>query len=363
MRKSRGWLLLALCVALASHATAFAQQTDAPPPPVPVLPSDTPLQYPRNTPALPPKVTLDPPLSTAPPPTSHPPVLLFSERDPLLERPELPPPGWFFGVETAWVVPHVKNRLVGDVLIDGVQLDTVHVPPAELDSTIAPRFEIGYRLPNGLGEFLLTYRFLVSEGTIFFTDSDGLTGVKSRLNLNVFDFDYANRECSLAPYWDMQWKVGVRLAGIYFDSRSNLQTLPDMFAALSVERQASNNFWGAGPHVGLCLTRKLDVPGMTLFANVEGATLLGQIRQQFSERFSFAGVPNVQFGGVNAFTRSQAVPTLNFQVGLGWSPPGWSQLRYSLGYEYEHWWSVGQANGSSAEVWDQGLFLRGEFIY
>jgi hypothetical protein len=288
---------------------------------------------------------------------------LLSEHDPLLERPELPPPGWFFGIEAAWVIPHVKNRLVGDVLIDGVQFDTVHVPPAELDSTISPRFEIGYCLPNGRGEFLFSYRLLVSEGTTLFSSSDGPTSVKSRLNLNVFDFDYANRECALAPNWDMRWKIGVRLAGVYFDSRSSLQTLPDMFAALNVEQRASNNFWGAGPHAGFCFTRKLDVPGMTLFANVEGATLLGQIRQQFSERFSFAGVPDVQFGGVSALTHSQVVPTLSFQVGVGWSPPGWSQLRYSAGYEYEHWWSLGKVNGSAAELWDQGIFLRGEYTY
>jgi hypothetical protein len=288
---------------------------------------------------------------------------LFSIHDPLLERPELPPPGWFFGVEAAWVVPHVKNRLVNNVIIDGVQVDTVHVPQAELDSTIAPRFEIGYRLPDGLGEFLFSYRFLVSEGTNFFSDNDGLTRVKSRVNLNVFDFDYANDECSLAPKWDMQWKVGVRLAGIYFDSRSCLQTLPEMFAALNVEQQATNNYWGAGPHAGLCLTRKLEVPGVTLFARVEGATLLGHIRQQFSERFSFSGVPNMQFGVLTTDSGTQAVPTLSFQVGLGWSPPGWSELRFSGGYEYEHWWSLGQLNGSSAELWDQGIFLRGEYRY
>jgi hypothetical protein len=363
MGKTRGWLLLAGCVLLASGSLAPAQSLDAPPPPVPLVlpePSDLPAPA-RVVPMTPGPIVEVPAPMTFPP--KHRQTSFFSEGDPLLERPELPPPGWFFGVEAAWVVPHVKNRLINNVLIDGEQLDTIHVPQAELDSTVAPRFEVGYRLPDGLGEFLVSYRFLVSEGTLFIDGSDAVERVKSRVNLNVFDFDYANRECSLAPKWDMQWKIGVRLAGIYFDSQSCLQTLPEMLAALNLEQRASNNFWGAGPHAGLRLSRNLGVRGLTFFADLEGATLLGQINQGFSERFSFSGIPNMQFGGATHVSRSQAVPTLSFETGLGWTPPGMSCLRYSVGYQYEHWWSIGKVDASSAELWDQGLFLRAEFNY
>jgi hypothetical protein len=363
MGKARGWLLLAGCALLASGSTAFSQNLDPPPLPVPVVaPEPSVLPPPaRLVPLTPAPIWESPPPTVLPP--KPPPHSFFMEGDQLLERPELPPPGWFFGVEAAWVVPHVKNRLINNVLIDGEQLDTIHVPQAELDSTIAPRFAVGYRLPEGLGEFLFSYRFLVSEGTAFFDGSDAQERVKSRVNLNVFDFDYATRECSLAPKWNMRWLIGVRVAGIYFDSRSDLQTLPEMFAALNLEQRASNNFWGAGPHAGLQLSRNLEIPGMTLFANIEAATLLGRIHQGFSERFSFSGVPNMQFGGATSISGSQAVPTLSFQTGLGWTPPGMSNLRYSFGYEYEHWWSLGKVNGSSAELWDQGLFLRGEINY
>src|SRR6266849_11018326 len=91
MRKSRGWLLLALCVAPASVGTTFAQQTDAPPPPVPFVPSDAPPPSRLPAPLQPSVVPNAPPLTVPPPPPQpHPP--LFSEADPLLERPQLPPP-------------------------------------------------------------------------------------------------------------------------------------------------------------------------------------------------------------------------------------------------------------------------------
>jgi hypothetical protein len=349
MGKACGWLVVAGCVLLTASA-AHGQRFVAPPPPVPVLPTED-------------HVTLDTPPPVTHPPARQPPIPYFSEGDPLLERPELPPPGWFVGVEAEWNIPHVKNRLTNSVLIDGTLLDTVHVPQAELDSTVAPRFELGYRLPDGFGEFVFSYRLLVSEGTNIFNESSGFARVKSRLALNVFDFDYANYECSLAPDCEMRWKVGVRVAGVYFDSRSDLLTLPVMLAALNLDQHTSNNFWGGGPHAGLQLTKKLGVRGLTAFANLEGATVLGQIRQGFSERFTFLGVPNTQFGGATTITRSQAAPTLSIQCGLGWSPPGCERIHYSVGYQYEHWWSLGKVDASSAELWDQGLFLRAEYNF
>jgi len=48
--------------------------------------------------------------SAVPPYTCDPLPGPYFERDPLLDPPELPPPGWFADVELGVVGPHFKNR-------------------------------------------------------------------------------------------------------------------------------------------------------------------------------------------------------------------------------------------------------------
>src|SRR6516225_1819355 len=61
---------------------------------------------------------LPPPLPTVGPPACAPyedcngPLLRC---DPLLDRPDAPPPGWFSAFEADIVAPHVKNRLTNPV--------------------------------------------------------------------------------------------------------------------------------------------------------------------------------------------------------------------------------------------------------
>src|SRR5439155_24434374 len=176
--------------------------------------------------------------------------------------------------------------------------------------------------------------------------ADGISGrIKSRVNLNEFDLDYAAREFSLAPNWDMKWKLGARLAGVFYDSRADLLILRgDEFSGLQIDQRTSNNFWGAGPHAGLQLARQLDIPGLALYGQVEGATLLGQIHQRFSEDFTVGRFRETTVGGETTLRHSQAVPTLNVQLGLRWTPPGYNYTQFFLGYVYEHWWSLGKAD-------------------
>jgi hypothetical protein len=252
------------------------------------------------------------------------------------------------------LVPHVKNRLQAPVTVDGFEPNWVHVPGADLDWTGSPRFELGYRLAQGYGEFLLSYRFLVSEGnaTLFGFDLDGSDGdLRSRLNVNVVDLDYSSREYSLWPHWDMKWKVGARLATIFFDNRAT---------GLFLEQRTSNNFVGAGPHVGLDLTRTFDNPRLGLFARIEGASLLGEISQSFEE--SVLSQDNTLAGGATLVHHSQAVPIVEVQAGLSWTPTWWNQgSRFVFGYMFQRWWDVGKAGFSRAELTTQGVFLRGEF--
>lgn len=333
-------------------ASALAAQ-ELPSAPVPVAPPGA------SAPAAP---APSPRLSPPPPPAPLPPISApYQENnggllpgDPLLDRPGSPPPGWFASLELNVLAPHIQNRLQGQVAVDGFVPDTVHLPTAPLDWTGAPRLDIGYRLPEGCGEFLVGYRFLVSEGTnlLYGFDLDGGDAfLKSRLNMNVIDLDYASREYSLGRYWDMKWRVGGRIAVVYFDSLAE---------GVFLEQKTSNHFVGGGPHAGLDLWRSLDWPGLSLFGRIDGATVIGQISQSFEETF-----PDENGNLVGAATlvhHTQAVPVLGVQAGLSWTPYWRRHLsRYALGYEFERWWSVGDAGDSQANITTQGVFFRAEF--
>jgi hypothetical protein len=275
------------------------------------------------------------------------------------------PPGWYAAIEMDVVKPHIKNRLVAPVTVAGFT-SPFGLATAELAWTVAPRFELGYRLPDELGEFVVSYRFLVSEGCLCECWEDDLVSyhdrLKSRLDLNVIDLNYAHREYGLGPAWDMKWRIGVRLANLFFDSRRTIQfTDLETDFAFQVGERVSNYFFAAGPHVGLDLWRRFGGSGLAAFGRVEGALVVGRINQGFEETFAFSDFLAV--GGATSVHQTQAIPTLNVQAGLGWLPSRWPWLRFTAGYQYEHWWYVGQAGDSSAELWDQGVFLRAEYKY
>jgi len=356
VRKVTGLLAAGLAVWLTGHLPP-CQAQELPPAPSPATqpaPKDT---SPETTP--PPHLYRPPtPVLTGPPRlmpySSIPPPPVVPDPNFSIAPPAFEPPGLFASVELGLVGPHVKNRLSASVPFDGFLPDTVQVPNAPLDWTVSPRFELGYRLPQDFGEFLASFRFLVTQGSAiipgFNVVGDGL--LHSRLNLNVLDLDYASREFALGPNWDMKWKVGARLANVFFDSRVD---------GLFVDQRTSNFFLGAGPHAGLDLGRRLGDSGLSLFTRSEGAVLIGRITQSFEETFFFNdGTP---LGGATIQRQVQAVPLLSFQVGLGWTPP-WSQdLRLALGYQFERWWYLGRVGDSRAELTVQGIFFRGEFRY
>jgi hypothetical protein len=291
----------------------------------------------------------------------------YFERDPLLDPPWLPQPGWFADVEIEIVAPHVKNRLTDLVQIGTGMPDTVHVPPATLDWTVSPRFEAGYRLPSGFGEFSVAYRFLTSEGTGTIFGPDAPTAVRSRLDINIVDMDYASREFSTLqwPYCAMKWRFGVRWADAFFDARA---VQPFAAAATDtgiVESYASNNFWGVGPHTGLELARRWDGSGLALVGRVDGATLLGRIRQNFSQVSTKLGPNGQLLAGSTRQSVSQDVPMITAFLGLRWQSPRYPSIGISAGYEYEYWWNVGRKSStlSRGELSDQGILLRAEYNY
>jgi hypothetical protein len=291
----------------------------------------------------------------------------YFEKDPRLDPPCLPQPGWLIDVDLEAVGPHFKNRLRDTVQVDALAPDTLHVPSADLDWTVAPRIEVGYRLPSGFGEFAVSYRFFATDGSATLPSPDGLAAVRSRLDLNEVDMDYASREffTDQWPYVHMKWRFGLRWADAYYDTQA-LEPFAAAAAGTGVfERRTSNNFWGLGPHVGLELDRKFCGTGLALVGWADGATLLGRIRQNFSEESTLLGPGGLPLSGNTRLSVSQDVPIINWFAGLSWQPPDYPCLRAYVGYAYEYWWNVGRNSNTASrgELSDQGVLVRVGFNY
>jgi hypothetical protein len=282
--------------------------------------------------------------------------LLFG--DPLLDYCCCFPPGWVADLELPIIAAHLRNNLVDTVTL-GPRTDSIHLPTAKLDWTVAPRFEVGYRLPEAAGDLLVSYRFLTTTGTDTLPgfDAAGNPGLlRSRLILNVLDFDYAHHESALGADWDMKWCVGVRFADVFFDSSAVSATL---------SQGESNTFYGVGPHAGLEVQRHVGVAGLALFARADGSMVFGQVRQRFSETVAGpVGLMTVD----DRPSHTQPVPYLALQTGVVWRPPQEQRLSVALGYTIERWWEIGELltsppAGSHADLTVQGVYLRVGWSY
>jgi hypothetical protein len=275
-------------------------------------------------------------------------------RDTSIDWPNTPPPGWFGALELDLLATHIKNHLQAQLQLDGFDPNVVALPTAELQWTGSPRIEFGYRFCEGCGELRAGYRFLVTDGARVISgfDLDGSDGaLRSRLSVNVLDLDYGSRDYCLDPHWDLKCRVGARLATVFFDSRAD---------AFFLEEKTSNNFVGVGPHAGLELWRSFDWPGLAIFARVDGATLFGRVSQGFEEIITDENGNST--GAALHVTSTQAIPELEFQIGLGWTSCWHHHFsRLALGYQFERWWDIGNAADSRAELTAQGVFFRYEF--
>jgi hypothetical protein len=360
-------LLAALAVLAGTPfaSQSYAQAPDLAPPPRPV-PSDAAAFNPLPNLPQPP----DQPRSlTAPAPAalyeSAPLPGPYFEQDPLLDPPQLPPPGWFADVDVLVAKAHVKNKLT-NASIAGGAAGVVRLPSAPLDWTVAPRFEVGRTLPSGFGAVALSYRFLTTAGNGFTPGLDAPAVLRSRQDLNIVDLDYISHELSLWPKWDMTWRVGGRLGYAYFDSRADEPF--DAAAAGSgvFEQRNSNRFLGFGPHGGVEVDRRVQGTGLSLFASSDFWIDVGRIRQTFNEVTTTLGPDGLPTTRATSVSSSQAVPVLNLQAGLRWRPPDVPNCELFLGYEYEYWWNVGRFSrtpDSRGTLWDQGTLLRAEFNF
>ena len=384
VRKPLTAAVIGISAALACVSSAFAQGTLLPPSPVPTLPAPTdpvapptlgrpqPVPtpglptYPPTTmlpPAPPPGAIVYPPpgaIVYPPPPLTPPPA----PRLPLYQPHDPGPNGWgpyagpsadpefILNAELQVLHPSLKNRLMHNVTLnDGTDV-TVAPPGVSLSTTVSPELEIGYRLSESLGEFTLGYRFITSSGTSRLNDAPLNSSVKTRLNVNVLDFDYSTARYAPIPRWDMKWWLGVRYASVFFD---NQQTNDFM------NSRGSNYFNGAGPHAGLEVQRQIDpLPAFAVFGRIDGAVMIGPVRQKFTYTQIADGGP---LEGTADERKTQSVPMINLRAGLSYVPPQFEHWRFSAGYQFEQWWSVGQLGDSRGELSSHGAFFRAELDF
>jgi hypothetical protein len=354
-------------------------QTPPPAAPVPVMPAlpvpsvPAPAASDPGAPAVPavppPGYAPGMPGALPPPPPggliAPPPGGYFQDRngpllrgDPLLDRPLAPPPGWFTNLEFDLIGPHISNQMASFVSVDGIT-DIVALPTAHLEWVGSPSIEVGYRMAGGLGEFVFAYRSIVSRGRALAVDFEGPGNdgfLTSRLNMNIFDLFYGTREYSLAPLWDLNWKVGARIAAIYFDSQA--------FGNFLTQRE-SNNFVGAGPIAGVEVARRFEAcPGVAAFARLDGALVIGGVHQAFEETVDFTPIGGSLIGGAADNSSTQVVPVLALRLGLSYTPPWQGHwARFALGYEFQEYWNLGHAAGSRADLQTNGVFFRAELGY
>lgn len=271
--------------------------------------------------------------------------------DPLLDwSPWASGGGWFGAVEIDPIGPAVKNRLNAPVTVGGATT-TVQLPSADLNWTVMPNIELGYRLEQGAGALLISYRVLsaAGSGTLGGFDAAGnAAALSSHLNLNAVDIDYASRENALGPLWDMKWRAGVRIANVFFDSTAGTPLR---------SQHESNNFMGAGPHFGLELKRRLGDSGLSILGKLDGAVVLGRVNQLYEE-----AIPGVGSGATTA-SANEPAPVLEVRFGVDYAAPELPNLHFSTGYLFQRWWTVGETDGTQGVVSYQGVFCRAEWRY
>lgn len=283
----------------------------------------------------------------APGPGPPPPDLeRYFELDPLLDPPQWRQrPGWFTNYQFDIIHPHLFFGLVrSGVVAPNGQFALVAPGAANLNWTVAPRLEIGYRLPSGFGGFAFSDRFFQTGGAGPFSGPVGLTNRTSRLTVNYCDWDYISTEFTpwVTPEanWTLEWRAGVRLANSWTD---NLVDKPFGMAAMSnhVFIQGDNNFTiGAGPHFGVRVERLDPKTGVFFVGKLDIADTFSRVRHMFAFSSTTLNPDGTPVRGAFGQTFWNQVPILNYQVGVGWKPPQYPNIKFYLGYVYEFWFQM-----------------------
>jgi hypothetical protein len=262
----------------------------------------------------------------------------YFQVDPILDRRDWQTPGWFSNVQLDLIKPHVNSGM-NAMLTAGGKQTTVALGNAPLNWTVAPRFELGYRLPSGFGEFMLSDRFFNSQGTdVVNIKSIGPFVRSSNLSVNYSDIDYGSREYTPTPLWDMRWRAGMRVMETFNSTRAE-----DSFAAAAASNgifsaRQTNTTTGFGPHFGVEMARKLGESGFSLVGRADIAYTFNRLVQAFSiDSTTLNAAGHASFAEAKGRIWQQ-IPVLNVQAGVGWQPPNHPNVRGFLGFVSESFW-------------------------
>jgi hypothetical protein len=283
----------------------------------------------------------------APGPTPPPPDLeKYCERDPLLDPPQWrQQPGWFTDFRLDIIHPHlVWGQMKSSLTTKTGQFVNVAPGAARLNWTAAPRLEIGYRLASGLGGFAFSDRFFLSNGSGPFNGPVGMTNRTSHLNANYADWDYISHEFTpwVTPQssWTLEWRAGVRLANSWTDVLVD-KPFAQAAATNGVFIQGTNNYTiGAGPHFGAQVERLDPRTGISFIAKIDIADTFSRLRQMFAASTTTLTASGLPVRGAYGQNFWNQIAILNYQVGLGWRPPQYPNVKLFAGYVYEYWFQA-----------------------
>jgi hypothetical protein len=296
-----------------------------------------------------------------PPADLEQPYLMY---DPLLDPPQWPQPGWFCDAQAAIVSPYVANEMRENVITGLGTPVFVQLGASRLNWTAAPRFELGYRLPSGFGEFSISDTGMTSNGSESFIGPNGPATRASALQFNYTDFDYQSREFTPWPNWEMKWRAGIRVA-----ESNTTTTFSQPFAQAAagsgiLAAQQSNATLGVGPHFAVELERHFDDCGFSWVGKIDLADNYTMIRQRYAATTTTA-TPTGLDNGVTIDRFQNQVIILNVQVGLAWRPESYPNSRFFVGYLEETWWNA-LANNNSIQLgqfYYQGVVLRASWNF
>jgi hypothetical protein len=294
--------------------------------------------------------------------------------------------GWFARAQLGVVQPSFEGVATSR---DGEGTFLGRLRSLDLDWTVSPRLEAGYTFGSGAAASA-SYRFLSARGGHESTaPADGpyaalgdlptdsgrfaspdpwLTrDIRGGLDEHWLDLDYSLAEQPVGRMLWCRWFVGARLAALHtqFTARDRLAVHVRDVAdptrdlgsfPLAVEQRATQESFGAGPHLGVDGTCPLGTTGLALVARADAGVVFAANRQGYDVTAGAlvtgpgtGGVPvTVSVPARSATERGPGViPTVNLAAGLDWSAPlGRSCVRITAGYELDAWWFRARGHGA-----------------
>ena len=281
--------------------------------------------------------------------------------DPFRERPGLPI-GWYAGIDLNVVHPEIDGQANNSVLgpgdlFHGTFTNSTRLPVGDMNWTVMPKVYAGYRMENGLGEWIASYRILSanSSGTLLNFDAAGAAQLHTRTTAQVLDLVYGSSDRTDGLPWCFptirRYTLGLRVASWIFDTTAN--------GGQVLEERAGNVFIGGGPVLSYDWIWFTRWPSINLEGGFDAAGVGGFNYQRFTETAIVAGTVQSARGRTDG--RGTATPILSVWGGMSWVPDWRNQTcRFSAGYRWERWWNIPDTGGQN-DLTLQGPFVRGEF--